>query len=265
MIKKIKTSLSTALLLSVLILNSSAQTGMNNKKLQVSASSVEIIDFYNESLNAMEIGDTKRAIELLNQTFTIDSTFFLGNFQMVLYDLYYGDTELLMKHTRQALNHKTILSEGEQVLKEGLLLFRRNNSLSHLSEAAKRLTNMYPKDKEVWYLLGSIQILNHEYTEAMNSYKKLLSKSNNPAAAYNRMGYIHMFIGDFDAAEQAFNRYIELNPHHPNPWDSKGDYFMRMKEYEQAFGCYMKAHSLNKSWGIKKATKAKWKSLSGRY
>jgi lipoprotein NlpI len=60
-----------------------------------------------------------------------------------------------------------------------------------------------------------------------------------------------------DEARAAFDKYIELAPNQPNPYDSKGDYFMEVKDYKNAYQSYMKAHELDSLWGVKKAEKAK--------
>ncbi len=60
-----------------------------------------------------------------------------------------------------------------------------------------------------------------------------------------------------DKAEAAFNKYIELAPDNPNVYDSKGDYYMNIKDYGKAYDTYMKAYALDTQWGLKKAQKAK--------
>jgi tetratricopeptide (TPR) repeat protein len=58
-------------------------------------------------------------------------------------------------------------------------------------------------------------------------------------------------------AEEAFDKYIQLAPDNPNVYDSKGDYYMNVKDYKKAYDAYMKSNSLNPAWGLSKATKAK--------
>jgi tetratricopeptide (TPR) repeat protein len=48
-----------------------------------------------------------------------------------------------------------------------------------------------------------------------------------------------------EEAEKSFDMYIELAPTLPNPYDSKGDYFIRLGEYEHAYEQYMKAFEID--------------------
>ena len=61
----------------------------------------------------------------------------------------------------------------------------------------------------------------------------------------------------YEEAANAFDKYIELSPNHPNPYDSKGDYFMKIKDYRNAYESFMKAHEIDSLWSFKKAMNAK--------
>ncbi len=66
-----------------------------------------------------------------------------------------------------------------------------------------------------------------------------------------------MELEQFDDTESALDKYIELEPNLPNPYDSKGDYFMKIEDYGKAYESYMKAHEIDTLWSYKKAMKAK--------
>ena len=55
------------------------------------------------------------------------------------------------------------------------------------------------------------------------------------------MGYAHRFLGDFDAAEAAFRRYIELIPDDPNPYDSYAELLMKTGRFEESIDNYRRA------------------------
>jgi len=62
----------------------------------------------------------------------------------------------------------------------------------------------------------------------------------------------------FVDAEKSFDTYIEKAPALANPYDSKGDYFMATKQYQEAYDSYMKAYQIDSGFEIskKKAEKA---------
>ncbi len=78
------------------------------------------------------------------------------------------------------------------------------------------------------------------------------------AYAYNMLGYALMELEQFEKAEQAFDAYIKISPNTANPFDSKGDYFMRTKQFELAYKSYMRAYEIDPTFVVsrKKAQKA---------
>jgi tetratricopeptide (TPR) repeat protein len=65
---------------------------------------------------------------------------------------------------------------------------------------------------------------------------------------------------DYENAEKALNNYIRVAPDLANPYDSKGDYFMAIKEFEKAYDSYMKAYEIDPEYfemSKKRAEKAK--------
>jgi tetratricopeptide (TPR) repeat protein len=89
--------------------------------------------------------------------------------------------------------------------------------------------------------------------------KKAVELAKNKAPFYNMLGYSYLGANKMKEAEETFNKYIELEPNEANPYDSKGDYFMAMKDYQNAYDSFMKAYQLNNSFTAskKKAEKAK--------
>ena len=79
----------------------------------------------------------------------------------------------------------------------------------------------------------------------------------NPAAFYNQLGYAYLTLKQSDKAEEAFDKYIELEPKNPNVYDSKGDFYMFIKKYDKAYESYMTAYSMDPSFSHDKAEMAK--------
>jgi tetratricopeptide (TPR) repeat protein len=61
------------------------------------------------------------------------------------------------------------------------------------------------------------------------------------APAYNLLGYVYRTIDDLDSARSAFERYVELIPDEPNPYDSYAELLMEMGEYDESIENYRKA------------------------
>ena len=89
--------------------------------------------------------------------------------------------------------------------------------------------------------------------------KKAIEIAENQAPIYNTLGYAYIQLEQFEDAKSAFDKYIELEPDLPNPYDSKGDDYMAVENYELAFESFMKAYDLDTTWMVSynKAMKAK--------
>jgi tetratricopeptide (TPR) repeat protein len=85
---------------------------------------------------------------------------------------------------------------------------------------------------------------------------KAITVSGDPAPFYNQLGYAYLNLKQEEKAEEAFDKYIGLDPRNPNVYDSKGDYFMFVKQYDKAYELYMKAHSIDPSFSEDKARMA---------
>ena len=54
------------------------------------------------------------------------------------------------------------------------------------------------------------------------------------APAYNLLGYAYRQVGQYDDAEKAFKKYIELIPNDPNPYDSYAELLMKMGRFDES-------------------------------
>jgi tetratricopeptide (TPR) repeat protein len=111
-------------------------------------------------------------------------------------------------------------------------------------------------------MLFNFQTIAGDKSGSHETLLKALETTGNPAPVYNMLGYSYMDLNQNDKAEAAFNKYIELAPNNPNIYDSKGDYYMHIKDYGKAYDTYMKAYAMDPNWGLKKAQEAK--KLEGR-
>ena len=74
----------------------------------------------------------------------------------------------------------------------------------------------------------------------------------NFAPSLNMLGYANMRLGKMEAAEEAFDDYIYNNAMHPNPYDSMGEYWQNMKQFETAYNYYMMAYTMDSTFTISK-------------
>lgn len=229
-----------------------------SKKMSPTSSSEQAVELYYRCIEAAENAEISKSFRLMDKALEEDPDFFMVHFQRALFNLYFKNRADFKLYAEKALASDTPLNKAEQLLKDALSRLKENPG-ANLTNTGKKLVEMYPDDKNAYYLLAIFQEFNNDYKGAADTYEKGAKNVSNPAPFYNFLGYAYMHNDKMKKAEKAFNKYIELIPHHPNPYDSKGDYYMKKDEYRKASDSYLQAFALNSEWvqSYRKAEKAK--------
>jgi len=167
-----------------------------------------------------------------------------------------GNEEKFKHYGNAALNCKAKLSAAEKLIK-GTMVILMEKKDAYLTGVGKKLVEMYPKDVAAYYLLLDYQDRVGDINGSHETLLKALEITERPAPVYNMLGYSYMSLNQNDKAEVAFDKYIELVPDNPNIYDSRGDFYMNIKEYGKAYDTYIKSNALDPQWGLEKAKKAK--------
>ncbi len=232
------------------------QQETKEEKMPITTENENAQELLLNSFKAFEESNFTKAFTLINKSVAEDSLFFMGNYSLAMNN--FSDSAKFVFYAKNALSHKVELSEAEAMLKEGLISLMENKG-TDITEIGQNLVEMYPTDIIVYYLLYGQQIAADDKEGQLKNLKNALEISDNPAILYNAMGYAYMGLEMPDSAKLAFDKYIGLQPDKANPYDSKGDYFMNVGEYEMAIKHYMKAFELDSTFTVSldKANKAK--------
>jgi tetratricopeptide (TPR) repeat protein len=110
----------------------------------------------------------------------------------------------------------------------------------------EELVAAYPEDERAHQLAGNFYFFTRqEYDRAVEHYRRATEINPDFAPAYNLLGYGLRFMDDYAGAEQAFQRYIELIPGEPNPYDSYAELLMKMGRFDESIEQYQKALDQN--------------------
>jgi tetratricopeptide (TPR) repeat protein len=132
-----------------------------------------------------------------------------------------------------------------------------DNKEADVTDIGKKLVEKYPQDINAYYSLNMFQSVIKDYEGAVKTLKSGLKIAERPGPVYNMLGYTYLSLNDTENAAAAFDKYIEMEPDNPTTYDSKGDYYMAVKDYTRAYESFMKANEIDSSWGMGKALKAK--------
>jgi tetratricopeptide (TPR) repeat protein len=82
----------------------------------------------------------------------------------------------------------------------------------------------------------------NDYQKALEYFTKATTVDPNYAPPYNMIGYTQIQLKNYDAAEKAFMKYIELVPNSPNSYDSYAEFLLTLGEYDKSIENYQKAY-----------------------
>jgi len=83
---------------------------------------------------------------------------------------------------------------------------------------------------------------------AARHYRRILRDHPNFALAYNELGYLHFYRGEFTEALDMLQRYAFLTPDAANPYDSLGEVLTELGRYPEAEEQLVKALSLQSDY-----------------
>jgi len=240
-------------LLSSLIL-SSCTDSEDGKRMPVSTDSELALELYETGLMAFD--QIKLEVSAYNLDLAIkeDTDFF-----MAYYWLYFVTGNSSKKIAEKALLVKADLNDGEKEIRKAfkyLLDGQEEKVVKHLKNAVA----LYPEDPDVHKVLYLLQYnYINDMEAALESVEAAIEACPEYPLAYNQKGYILMDLERFDEAGKAFDSYIRLAPRLANPYDSKGDYFMNIGQYDSAYNSYMRAYDTDAAFVVsaKKAKKAR--------
>ena len=246
----------TLLLLIVILGGVAFSQSANQKKMPITTDSETARTMFLEAWDAIEDFRLNQARQLLLEAINEDADFFMANYFLALWNMN-SDTDKFKEYAENAINCKANLSEGELLLKDAFSKLLTDKE-SDLTEIGKELVKLYPSDVFVYWQLAYFQSRIKDVDGQIKTLESAIEIADDPAYYFNSLGYVYMRDSRYKEAEVAFDKYIELAPNHPNPYDSKGEYFETIKNYQSAYESYMKAYDLDsKEWRLERAEKAK--------
>lgn len=144
------------------------------------------------------------------------------------------------EHLRKAVALADKASNGEKLL---ILATEAgaNANPAKQKEYMDTLVAAYPNDERAHFNMGGYFFGQQQYPQAIEEYKKATEIEPSYSTAYNLLGYAYRQAGDFAGAEKAFQKYIELIPKDPNPYDSYAELLLKTGRFDDSIVQYRKA------------------------
>jgi len=144
------------------------------------------------------------------------------------------------EHLGKAVSLADKASEGERLLILAAEAGANNNPVKQ-KEYLDRLLAVHPNDERAHFAMGGHYFGQQEFPQAIDHYKKATELAPDYSTAFNILGYAYRQNGDFENAEKAFQKYIQLIPNDPNPYDSYAELLLKMGRFEESIAQYRKA------------------------
>ena len=132
------------------------------------------------------------------------------------------------------------VTRGERLLIHWVEGVRENNYVTGI-QAMNDLVAMYPRDKQLLYVVGNWLVLQESYDQGRKFMERALALDPKYPPALNDLGYAYALTRDYKDAVPAMQRYVEALPEQPNPQDSYAEILRLSGDFQGALQHYREA------------------------
>ncbi len=244
-------------LLIALLISATGAVSAQEVFLPVSTTSEKARTVYYKAMEAAHSSDIPTFQEQIKAATEEDPAFFMAWFQRVLSSYFFGQPEAAKELTTSALNVATDNLNAAELALRQVLAIMQEDPAGDVSGPLRELAAAYgdnPQTYEIGTLLAWIQ---GDKDAALANAKKLTELRPDFGTAFNMLGYSHMALQQMDEAQEAFEAYLRLSPDDANAYDSMGEYYMNVKDFEKSAEYYQKAADMGMASSKERAEKAR--------
>jgi tetratricopeptide (TPR) repeat protein len=191
-----------------------------------------------EAVREFELGLDSRmklygveAREHFERALELDPSFVAAKLALIRYSASKERGEALLEDLRSTSPKH--LTDRERFLLE-YTLARRDGRYSEATVLLEEYVGRAPKDPFGVNQLAEEAWLRQDWEAAEAAYERLLELDPNWVTAQNRLGYMAMAVGKFEEAEERFLAYRFVAPDQANPHDSMGELLTVVGRYDEA-------------------------------
>ena len=220
---------------------SSASANANAGKIAVTTSSEEARKEYLAGRDLQEKLRITDSIQHFDKAISLDPNFALAELNRANVS---PTAKEFFDHLKKAAALADKASDGERMLIQANEAGANGNPTKQ-KEILEKLVAAYPNDERAHFALGGYYFGQQDYKQAISHYKRSTDLDSSYSTAFNILGYAYRQDGNFNDAEAAFKKYIELIPNDPNPYDSYAELLLKMGRFDESIVQYRKALSMD--------------------
>lgn len=208
----------TPLIRSALMLSVPADSETDRPVAEITTGSAEAYASYLQGLEHRDRFELDEAKASFQRAVELDSSFAMAYYYLSMY----GRDEERARNIAGALRN---ISRADRM--SCYYIRSRAASLAGNDEEATaellQLVAEFPNEKNALLTLGIQAMQARRYARAVDHFHQAIELDSFYAAAFNELAFAHFALGDAERAVEAVDRYTELLPDAPNPYDSRGE------------------------------------------
>ncbi len=207
---------------------------------QLSTNSLEAWRYYTAGIELWNKAMLNDAAIQFEKAVELDTTFISAYYYLSFLATRLGEHQKGYHYLNKLRNLRNNATEKERYQID-LLEARMDGDFREILQVTLQWLEQYPDDRDVNLYLAGLYFNMGMLDKAVHYYRKLLDIDLKNKMAYNDLGYIYAYKGDFSNARAIIDRYKEIAPAEPNPYDSMGEIYLFQGEYRNAEKQFKKA------------------------
>jgi tetratricopeptide (TPR) repeat protein len=211
----------------------------NTGKIPITSSSEEAIALYREGRDLVDNLHRSEGHQRFARAVELDPDFALAHLAM-------AETSPTTQEFYSSLERAVALAEKASPGERHLILAQQA-SIEREPETQRRhyeeLVATYPEDERAHIQMALFALRRGEDASALEHLEEAIRINPDYHPAQSLVGYAHKQAGNYEAAEAAFAKCIELLPEEANPYDSYAELMMTTGRFEEAIRNYRLALS----------------------
>ncbi len=123
--------------------------------------------------------------------------------------------------------------------------FHEENKLNLARKEYKKLLEQFPKNIDILYLLGTLEIQSNNFKNGTYYLLKAINLNPNVAPFYNNLAVAYTELSNFKDALFYVNNAITIKNNYYEAYNTKANIYFKQKKLDEAIDSYKKAISLN--------------------
>ncbi len=209
---------------------------------EVTTASPEAYRYYSEGLDKLRKFVLTDARVAFTRAIELDSNFAMAYFVVGAGSL--TDNITSIEYFKKAWQLRGRVTEKERLRIEAYYLDGVEGKVGESAAVLESFIQKFPYEVQIYSDLSLLYSRLGRHDNALEILQRMMQKDSLYKDGWNDLAYAYACFSRKEDALRAADRYLELLPGEPNPYDTKGDILMAFGEVDSAVACYRKAVTL---------------------